>query len=219
MNIYFLVEGKRSERKVYPKWLSYLLPEYKRVDTPEEAEHNSFYLVSGEGYPSIMHHFQNAIIDVNKVGKYDYLVVCIDVEETSIEERKALFYSKAHLLHGCKLKVITQNPCFESWMLGNRTIFKRNPQSAELKRYIEHYDVSLLDTELMPAIDPERTKAQFHASYLQNIFQERGISYTKHSPGEVAEPYYLNELEKRAVETGHIATFQDFCTFCRKIRS
>lgn len=26
MNIYFLVEGKRTEMKVYPKWLSILIP-------------------------------------------------------------------------------------------------------------------------------------------------------------------------------------------------
>ncbi len=31
MNIYFLVEGKRTERKVYPAWLSYILPELKQV--------------------------------------------------------------------------------------------------------------------------------------------------------------------------------------------
>jgi len=31
MNLYFLVEGTHSERKVYPAWLSYLLPELQRV--------------------------------------------------------------------------------------------------------------------------------------------------------------------------------------------
>jgi hypothetical protein len=27
MNLYFLVEGMQSERKVYPAWLAHLLPE------------------------------------------------------------------------------------------------------------------------------------------------------------------------------------------------
>lgn len=33
MNIYFLVEGKRTERKVYPAWLAYLLPELQQVNS------------------------------------------------------------------------------------------------------------------------------------------------------------------------------------------
>ena len=32
MNLYFLVEGRRTESKVYPRWLSYLLPEYRQVN-------------------------------------------------------------------------------------------------------------------------------------------------------------------------------------------
>lgn len=37
MNIYFLVEGKRTERKVYPAWLAYLLPELQRVQSYDEV--------------------------------------------------------------------------------------------------------------------------------------------------------------------------------------
>ena len=32
MNLYFLVEGRRTERWVYPAWLGYLLPHFTRVD-------------------------------------------------------------------------------------------------------------------------------------------------------------------------------------------
>jgi hypothetical protein len=31
MNIFFLVEGEQTETKVYPKWLTYLLPMFTRV--------------------------------------------------------------------------------------------------------------------------------------------------------------------------------------------
>ena len=30
MNLYFIVEGRRTEKKVYPEWLNFLIPELKR---------------------------------------------------------------------------------------------------------------------------------------------------------------------------------------------
>lgn len=46
MNLYFLVEGKRTERKVYPAWLAYLLPELKQVKNYDEVEKTiTIYLV------------------------------------------------------------------------------------------------------------------------------------------------------------------------------
>ncbi len=36
MNLYFIVEGK-TEQKVYPSWLSYLLPELQRVKNPSKV--------------------------------------------------------------------------------------------------------------------------------------------------------------------------------------
>jgi hypothetical protein len=44
MNLYFLVEGQSTEKKVYPAWLSHLLLELNRVHnygqqpSPERAE-------------------------------------------------------------------------------------------------------------------------------------------------------------------------------------
>ena len=73
MNVYFLVEGK-TERKVYPKWLSYFLPYLSRVNYPEDAKKNNYYLISGGGYPSILdNHLVDSIRDINAVdGIYDY---------------------------------------------------------------------------------------------------------------------------------------------------
>lgn len=47
MNIYFLVEGRRTERKVYPRWLSVLLPQLAEIrfphDDPEQmGNHDDF---------------------------------------------------------------------------------------------------------------------------------------------------------------------------------
>ena len=33
MNIYFLVEGRHTEKKIYPEWLKHLIPELKKVAT------------------------------------------------------------------------------------------------------------------------------------------------------------------------------------------
>lgn len=89
MNLYFLVEGKQTERKVYPKWLSILSPQLTQITFAKDVTKNNFYLISGEGYPSLLHHLKNAVEEVNEIGNYDFLIVCLDAEETSIEERKA----------------------------------------------------------------------------------------------------------------------------------
>jgi hypothetical protein len=85
MNIYFLVEGKKTERKVYPAWLSHLLPELQQVRSYNEVDKNSYYLFSAEGYPSIIYeHFPNAVVDIVANGKYNYLVICLDAEENTV---------------------------------------------------------------------------------------------------------------------------------------
>jgi len=45
MNVYSLVEGK-TEKKVYPRWLSHLLPGLKQVQRYDEVEHHNYYLFS-----------------------------------------------------------------------------------------------------------------------------------------------------------------------------
>lgn len=81
MNIYFLVEGKSTERKVYPAWLAHLLPELKRVSNYNDVTNNNYYLFSANGYPSIIYeHLPNAIADINANGNYNYLVLCLDAE-------------------------------------------------------------------------------------------------------------------------------------------
>ena len=70
MNIYFLVEGKRTEMKVYPKWLSHLVPNLKRVDAYQNVESNNYYIFSGNGFPSLLdNHLRNCIEDINSTKK------------------------------------------------------------------------------------------------------------------------------------------------------
>ena len=89
MNIYFLVVGK-TEAKIYPPWLAYLVPELKRVKYHDDVVKRNYYLFNANGYPSIIDvHLPRAIEDVNSVGRYDYFVMCFDADECTVEERVA----------------------------------------------------------------------------------------------------------------------------------
>ncbi|GBL11158.1 hypothetical protein MSj_02658 [Microcystis aeruginosa Sj] len=73
MNIYFLVEGRSTEKKLYTAWLTYLIPEFKRVDFYDQVNHNNYFLISGNGYPSILNEaIPNAIDKIQEVSKYNY---------------------------------------------------------------------------------------------------------------------------------------------------
>ncbi|HHG86022.1 MAG TPA: hypothetical protein ENJ82_14840, partial [Bacteroidetes bacterium] len=123
MNLYFLVEGRRTEAKVYPAWLRHLLPDHNRVMNAWAADKSNYYLFSGEGYPSILSHLKVAIEEINEIGKYQFLLVCVDADEATVEERETEIYRFLHLnrirLRGCELKIIVQNRAIESWFLGN----------------------------------------------------------------------------------------------------
>ncbi|CAD0233235.1 conserved hypothetical protein [Planktothrix agardhii] len=88
MNIYFLVEGKSTEKKIYPKWLEYLIPNLVRVQYYDQVENNNYYLISGQGYPRILYDgLENAVDKILEAPRYDYLVICVDADEESVEER------------------------------------------------------------------------------------------------------------------------------------
>lgn len=73
MNLYFLVKGKRTERKVYPMWLSILKPAMVKISYAADANDNNYYLMSGEGYPSLLNHLENVIAEINEIGEESFL--------------------------------------------------------------------------------------------------------------------------------------------------
>lgn len=225
MNLYFLVEGRRTEAKVYPKWLSHLLPHFSRVNRPSAVIDKNYFLISGEGNPSILDvHLPNAIGDFNDVGRYDYLVLCFDAEESTPEECVAdvelrMDGADYQLARG-ELKIIVQNRSIETWFLGNRKVLTRSPQSRTLARFKRFYDVSVDDPEKMGRFGGHSTHAQFHAAYLREMFREKKIAYTKRHPGHVMESAYLEQLQNRVSdEPDHLKTFQSFIAFCEYIGS
>ena len=226
MNAYVIVEGSRTEMKVYPKWLALIAPKLKRVDHPSDIVDNNYFLFSGGGIPSIYNHIANAvedILEINSKGtsKIDYLLVCIDTED---ETREYILKQIEKELNDrniepgtLSLEVFEQKVSMESWFLANRKIFKSNPDDEALRRYVQHYNVKEKDPELMESIDDNQfsTKAQFHHAYLKKIFTERHMSYSKSNPSEVCKEDYLNQLIKRYSETGHIPSFGRWYDFAK----
>lgn len=224
MNIYFLVEGRRTEKKVYPKWLRHLIPELSEIRNPFAVNRNNFYIFNGNGFPSILNnHLRNSVEDVNNIGNFDYLVMCIDADELEVQERTKevmdfFIEEDINLNSNTQFVLIVQNRCIETWCLGNRRVYKRNPSEETAREYVNFYDVSVDDPELMGKLDSFQTKAQFHASYLKEMLFERNIRYSKNHPNGIVEKTYLNEMIKRFQETRHITSFKSFLYFCDKVR-
>ena len=225
MKIYFLVEGKRTEVKVYVAWLSYLLPELARLPFCDEESGNGYYLISAGGYPSIIYDLlPAAIADINRVDGYHYLVVSLDADESSVSERVAeindMLSQKAIHPRGAGLTVIVQNRCIETWFLGNRRVVARNPQSQALQSYLNYYDVRLNDPEAMGCHGDFNTHSQFHLQYLKEVFREKNLSYTKTRPGHVLERAFLNELQGRVRGSPtDLASLQVFLDFCNRVKN
>jgi hypothetical protein len=223
MNLYFLVEGRRTEKKIYPAWLKHLLPELTQVKHYNEVTLNNYYLISGEGYPSLYDYIITSIEEINESSKYHYFVVCLDAEENTVDELKDEIYEfiKAQklVLKNTELVIIMQNRCIETWLLGNRKIYSKQPQHQPLLDYTRHYNVAEKDPEVMEKYHGFNTHAQFHESYLKALFAAKNISYSKRNPGDVLEAFYLEQLLKRITdEPQHLMTFRDFINFCDIIK-
>lgn len=226
MNIYFLVEGKRTEMKVYPKWLSYLVPELQKVQNFDAITTNNYYIFSGNGFPSLLdNHLRNCVIDINKIGSYDYFVICLDADEQNIENCKEeildfMLQEKIVLNPKTQFEIIVQNRCLETWFLANPKIFKKNPSGEFLKECVAFYNVKKDDPELMGKLpDFEGSTSVFHSSYLQELLAERNVIYSKKNPQSVIEEYFLKQLIERNQKTNHITSFQNFIQFCEQIRA
>jgi hypothetical protein len=227
MNIYFLVEGKRTEMKVYPKWLSYLVPELQRSTTFNAVVKNNYFIFSGNGFPSLLdNHLRNSIIDINNAGNYDYFVICLDADEQSITDCKQeildfMEQENISLNPQTKFETIVQNKCLETWFLANPKIFKTNPSSDFVRECVEFYNVKKEDPELMGKLfDFGGSTSIFHYEYFKELLLEKAkVHYSKNNPKEVVEEYFLKQLIERNQKTNHIQSFQYFIQFCEQVRA
>ena len=217
MNLYFLVEGK-TEQIVYPNWISLLLPSFSRIEDPSKASTNNYFLVSGGGFPGLLDKtLKYSIEDVNSSGNYDFLIICLDSDNDLPEAKIAMvldFVKRHDIALSCKLQVIVQRKCMETWFMGNRTVYSRSP-SSEFLSFSRHYDVSKFDPELMEKPqDFIASSSVYHYEYLRKMLLEKRIRYSKKSPNEVTQEYYLVELKKRILDTPeHLTTLRSLLDF------
>lgn len=225
MNLYIIVEGKRTEKKVYPKWLEFLIPKINRIDMACDATEKNYYLFSGNGFPALLHnHLRNSIDEVNEINKFKYLVLILDVDESTIEGRILEvnnFIEENNLsLNGeTELIIIPQNRCIESWFLGNEKVFKSNPTSTTLVSYINFYNVKSNDPEKMGIFNGFSTHSLFHADYCKEFLNARSIRYTKNFPNGVVDEDYLKSLISRIEKSTDLNSFKGFIDFCEKVNS
>jgi hypothetical protein len=201
--------------------LAYLLPEMERVQNFDKVEDNNYYLISGGGFPSIYHHLKNAIEEVNSIPKYDYLILCLDADESSVDERVQQitnFIEKENLgIINSDFKIIVQNRCLETWFLGNRVVYPRQPDGETFREYAKFYNVSVDDPELMGLYRGFKSISLFHYSYLKEMLAERNVRYTKYNPQGVIEVPYIEQLIARVEDTNHLRSLKDFFDFCHAI--
>jgi hypothetical protein len=224
LNLYFLVEGEKTEPIVYSQWLKYLLPNFNQVNFACDADTNNYYLVSGLGMPRLLDiELPKVILEINELGNYDYLVLIVDADDATTEEItteiKQFIDDKNIVLNSpCKWLIIAQKYCIETWFLGNRKVYPRNTDNIDFINHAKHYDVSLQDPELMEKPNTfAGSTSIYHEHYLRKMLACRNIRYSKSDPREVGEKYYLEELTKRINETPHLSSLKSFFSFCESI--
>ncbi len=225
MNVYIVVEGEQTEMTVYPAWLSIIAPNMKRVLNAREINNDSYYLFCGHGIPSIYKHVINSVLDINEINSkggytYDYLIVCLDTENETredIENSLGEYMAEAGVSpQGFQIKIFEHKVCMETWFLGNRRMFKDNPNGDNMIKYLHHFNVKLDNPEDMDSIDPDKWNvAKFHLKYLKAMLAERNLKYDKNKTEVVCSKDYLEELINRYEQMSHINTFGAWYEFVK----
>ena len=208
MNLYFVVEGPQTEKKIYRAWLQHFFPHLTEVSRVEDVAKDNFYIIAGGGYPKYKCRINIAQEDMTTIRSVDYFFICVDAEEYTYDQKyteiETLLTNKSGFQ--CHF-IIIQHACIETWFLGNRKFIRTNPQSQELRDWKAFHDVTQEDPEHMPARPPPSTRAKTHAAYLEKAVREHGLKYSKSRPGETTQKHYFQALRERWHDTQHIPSF------------
>jgi hypothetical protein len=224
VNLYFLVEGEQTEMLVYRHWIEHLLG-FQRVQTPQEAVDQHYYLVCGFGQPRILDEaLPDAIATINdNPDTFNHLVLCLDSEEASVEEclqevNDTINEQRLQLETSCKLTTIVQHRCIETWFLGNKAVYSRQPNTPDFIEFARYYSVYENDPENMGK-HRFRNHAHFHKKYLQAMLAEKKLTYQKNRPHFICQPSYIEQLQKRVREPQeHLSSLKTFFDFCAEIQ-
>ncbi len=213
MNVYLIVEGD-GEKKVYAHWVPLLNPSLSIVSSLDEVRLNNLVIYSGGGYPNYLNMIKAGVEDVATNEQLDRLVIAIDSEKMSYEEKQREI-EEVVKAQGKSLdyKIIVQYFCLETWALGNRAIVSRRPQGTKLRKYKDYFDVKTKDPQLLPDYPEDSlTRSQFASLYLKRLLNEKysGLTYKKGNPKYLLHYKYFREVKMRLEQTGHIGSFKDF---------
>ncbi len=218
MNLYFLLEGRRTEPRVYRDWIKHVFPHLTEVKSIAEVQQDHYLMVSGNGYPQYLTRLDEALADIEKYRVIDHFFICVDAEEDPPETKlEEIENHIAGRLSAAICQPIIHNCCIETWFLGNKRMMKRQPQSSRLRQWKSFYDVSVNCPESMGAFPGYRTRALFHLDYLKEMLAERKQSYSKQFPGAVQKHQYLKALVNRHEQTGHIQSFGRLMSLWRSL--
>ncbi|MCT0252636.1 hypothetical protein [Synechocystis sp. CS-94] len=238
----FLVEGKRTEPKVYKSWLSHLFPHLNFVSKPEEITTNSCRIVPGNGYPNMVStpklsgeksRLEACLLDIKNFNNIDYFFVCVDSEEETYRDRfnditSRLENFKIKLgmeqFQGTEFYIIVQHRCIETWALGNACLpsyYPRKNISQDFVQLQKYYDILIDDPEQIPYFPPNysfSTQAKFHEKYLKEYLKEFGFSYSKKQPRIIQSQEFLDALIKRCSSTNHLSSLKHLFDIWEKLK-
>ncbi|MCI0662447.1 MAG: hypothetical protein L0220_15365 [Acidobacteria bacterium] len=109
MNLYFFLEGRRTEPKVYRAWVRHVFPQLTEVGIISEVRQDNYLLISGFGYPQLLNRVDEILADISQHGGIDHFFICLDAEEDLPEDRAIERMSAAKCLSGSLAPQRTDN--------------------------------------------------------------------------------------------------------------
>jgi hypothetical protein len=219
---FFLVEGERTEPKIYRKWVEYSFPKLTFVNQIQSVTNDCYCIFAGGGYPKIFTDepspLEICLRDIKDHGGIDHFFICLDSEEDNYQTRFKEVETELETIKKIgiypsfqtRIHIIVQHCCIETWFLGHSKMLRKNPQSQKLSEFKKFYNVSINDPELMDYPKGYLTKASFHLDYLKEMLREKNpnLTYTKKYPGSTTEKFYLEALRQRCEKTGHLPSLK-----------
>ena len=213
MNIHIVVEGVKGAAKVYETWVPLVNPRLTYVSHISDIVNDNFSIVAGGGFPQYYETIDEAIADVNTYGNIQRLVIGVDSEEFSYQEKhREIEEHISSLTCLAEIRIVVQHFCLETWALGNEVIVT-HPHSDVLRKYVNFFNVRVRDPEMLPGYSEEElNRAQFAAKYLKYALNDkyRELTYSKSRPTALLHPKYFSRVRQRFQNTGHISSFAHF---------
>jgi hypothetical protein len=143
VNLVLLVEGEKTETRVYEAWLHQQLPALQRVRNVADLTTDGYVLVAGMGIPSYERRLAALLRDIDQSpGTVQQLWICVDSDDATYEQR----YAKVehHLAEGkegtrlavtnpaLEVRILVQHCCIETWFLGHEAFARGATQSPEI---------------------------------------------------------------------------------------